>query len=194
MNSKGVAIFILPILTALLLVGTGCDFRGPEEGYDSDWDPDHEGSAAGGEEPAGSISGGEDRPQDQSGVQVVTERRPSDIIADTAGMQVREGIWQEERLGSSNYRIYHNGEEPEMIVERTEESIRSYFFNDGLLFYYTEEAHDGSYDLTVEFDDFGDVRGAQKLVEGRRAPARADDYAEIVKRATEISSEFKIKN
>lgn len=186
MKSKGVAISILPILAALLLFGTGCDFRGPEEGYDGNWDPDHDRNAAAGEEAAGSISEGADQPQDESGARVVTGRRPSDIIADTAGMQVREGTWQEERVGSSNYRVYHNGEEPEMIVERTGESTRSYFFNDGLLFYYTEEAHDGSYDLTVEFDDFGDVRGAQKLVEGRRVTARTDDYAEIVERATEL--------
>lgn len=189
MKSKGVATSILPILAALLLIGTGCELRGPEEGYDSNWDPDHDERTAGGEEPAGSMSEGDDRPQDESGAQVVTARRPSDIIADTAGMQVREGIWQEERLGSSNYRVYHNGEEPEMIVERTGESTRSYFFNDGLLFYYTEEADDGSYDLTVEFDDFGDVRGAQKLVEGRRVTARPDDYAEIVERATELRIE-----
>lgn len=172
-------------LLLLLLTVAACDFRDPEEGYDEGWNPDHDRVEA----PVTGEAAGE-VPEDRSGATVVVDRRPADIIADTAGMNVRHGVWQEELEGESNYRIYapEEGAEPEMIVERTGESTRTYFFNEGILFYYTEESHDGSFDLTVEFDDFGDVRGAQKLRDGSRVPPSAEDYARVVERAMEIRS------
>ncbi len=191
MISRGATISILPILALFSILLSGCDFSDPDEGYDGEWSPDHEQS---GENAPASDVRENDPIEDPSGAEVVTGRRPADIIADTAGMEVREGVWEEERVGSSDYRAYYKGDEPEMIIERTGESTRSYFFNDGVLFYYTEEAHGGGYDLTVEFDDFGDVRGAQKLVDGHRVPPDSEDFAAIVERATEIGKKLRIKN
>ncbi len=178
----------LLLLTTVLL--GGCDFfRGPDEGFDGDWEPDFEESKGEtnervsplDEEDAGEL-------HEEIDGRTISTRRPSDILADTATLKVVTGEYVEEGKESSTFRSYLDteGSRPEMIVEETESSTRSYFFTDGLLFYYTEAAHDGSFDLTVEFDDLGDVRGSQKLRNGKRVPARSDDYAEIVERAMEL--------
>ena len=181
----------LPPLLAFTLLLAGCDFfRDPDAGFDEEWEPDFEESADGDNERSSPI----DPPSEDASSSheidghTISNRRPSDILQDTAMMQARSGEYEEEGKETSRFRTYlaDDGTTPEMIVEETDLSTRSYFFNEGLLFYYTEAATDGSFDLTVEFDDLGDVRGSQKLRDGRRVPARSDDYAEIVERAMEL--------
>lgn len=178
----------LLVLTTVLL--GGCDFfRGPDEGFDGEWEPDFEESADKANErlsPLDERDAG-DLHEEVDG-RTISKRRPTDILADTSVLKTRTGEFVEEGKESSTFRSYlaADGKTPEMIVEQTESSTRSYFFTDGLLFYYTEAAVDGSFDLTVEFDDLGDVRGSQKLRNGKRVAADSDDYAEIVERAMEL--------
>ena len=186
---------LLLLLGLILLTSAGCDFfRDPDAGFDDDWTPDGV-EAPITEEPEAPVINspdpvtGDDVP-DNSDIEghKVSDRRPSEILADTMSLRSKSGTWEKEGEERSDFSLYlgPDGKTPEMIVEETEESTRNYFFNDGLLFYYTEESHDGSFDLTVEFDDLGDVRGAQKLRNGKRVRADSDDYSEIVKRAMEL--------
>ncbi len=185
---------LLPILGVILLTTAGCDFfRDPDAGFDDDWTPDGVEQPIAdevGDPPVNGIpvTGDDVRLNDDLDGHSISERRPSEILADTTSLRSRSGTWEKEGEEHSKFSLYvgPDGKTPEMIVEETEASVRNYFFNDGLLFYYTEESHDGSFDLTVEFDDLGDVRGAQKLRNGKRVNADSDDYSAIVKRAMEL--------
>ena len=185
--------YVYYALAALLSVAVtlaSCDFRDPGEGYDRSWVPDHEAVEKGSESPdessaalqedeaTGSL---EDHTADRS------FKRPADIAADTARMQTSDGQWSQMN-GSvkTSYRVYREGGTLAMIVEKTEESTRTYYYNDGTLFYVTEKSDDGSTELIVEFDDFGDVRGARKNVNGRRQYTDEDEFSEIVEHAVEL--------
>lgn len=196
---------ILPFLLLLpiCLSIAGCDiFRDPDEGFDREWSPDHgdeDGPDNRGEDEGdidlddatGSLPddgndawvGGDD------GDRLVSARRPADILADTAGLPTSTGAWEKEGVASSDFTIYGSPSDPDLIVERIDGTTRTYYFNDGYLFYYTEESDDGSSSMTVEFDDLGDVRGSQKIVNGKRVGMGFDDFSEIVEHAMELRRE-----
>lgn len=179
-------------LSALLCIGTlvlfsACDFRNPDDGYDPNWKPDHEGQKATNGEESGpaeaELSQGDDLDNLSSSA---TDKRPSQIAADTGGMKKVWDTWEMVGVEKSEYTAYFQKKEIAMIVEETSNSTRSYYFNGGALFYFNEISDDGSTSLTVEFDDIGDVLGARKKINGQPADPEGDDYSEIVEHAVEL--------
>ncbi len=188
---------LLPFLLLLLLPLSGCDlFDDHGDGFDGNWDPDHtEGSDATDDsdrddppttDATGSLSDDPDAWESDRGDRLVSARRPSDILADTATQVTQNGRWEKEGSSGSDFIIYGSPESPDLIVEELQDRMRSYYFNDGYLFYYTEESTDGTESLTVEFDDLGDIRGSQKLVNGQRVRLDFEDFSAIVEHAAEL--------
>ena len=182
--------FTFNITTLLLTCGLlSCDFRNPDEGYDSDWEPDHSATHEDGD--AQHPTDENETPNATGSLPKETDaapyRRPNDIVADTATMQATAGEWSEmnESLKTS-YNVYREDGKIAMIVEKTDASTRSYYYNDGFFFYFNESADDGSWKLTVEFDEYGDVRGSRKQVNGERTRIDGDRLSEIVEHAVEL--------
>lgn len=174
---------LLPLLLTLLLLS--CDFRDPNDGFDGNWEPDHGGDDARGSEGDDGI--GEDIEfDDDLSEEGISRQRPRQILADTGTMTKVEGEWSMEEVGSTTFTAYLDEGKTAMIVERTTTTVRNYFFTEGRLFYYNETATDGSFDLTVEFDELGDVRGAQKLENGESVGADLEDYTSIVEHTMEL--------
>ena len=171
------------ILIALLFVS--CDFRRPAEGYDPDWQPDHNEETATEQQSVEEMErpGSDDTSLPEASS---TQKRPTEIAADTASMERTEGTWEIVGEAPTNFTTYYNNGVPAMIVEREGKLIRSYYFNDGALFYYNEQSGGGAYELTVEFDDIGDVIGARKQLNDERYYVDNDDFSAIVKHAVEL--------
>ncbi len=177
--------FPLFLLVSLMLLS--CEFRDPGEGYDGDWRPDHETTQGEGNDAEDNTEGSRATGSLPDEGEALPYKRPTDIAADTAAMQATDGKWSEMNgTVKTDYRVYRSGGKIAMIVEKTDNSTRSYYYNDGTLFYYNEQADDGSFELTVEFDDFGDVRGARKTVGGERSYTDQEEFAAIVEHAVEL--------
>ncbi|MGE3801706.1 MAG: hypothetical protein AB7H80_11860 [Candidatus Kapaibacterium sp.] len=183
-------LFLFLAILSLSFLTTSCNFRDPDEGYDRDWVPDHDASEkSGGEENSESsqIQEGESTGSLSEDSDPLPYKRPADIAADTSRMQATTGEWSEMNATvKTSYKVYRDKGKIAMIVEKTENSTRTYYYNQGSLFYYNEKGDDGSTELTVEFDDFGDVRGAQKTINGKRAYTKEEDFSKIVEHAVEL--------
>ena len=177
-------------ILSLLFVATSCNFRDPDEGYDRDWIPDHDASeqSGGGENGESSqLQAGESTGSLSENSDQLPYKRPADIAADTSRMQATTGEWSEMNATvKTSYKVYRDGGKIAMIVEKTDNSTRTYYYNQGTLFYYNEKGDDGSTELTVEFDDFGDVRGARRTIDGERAYTKEEDFSKIVEHAVEL--------
>lgn len=171
------------ILSLLLLLS--CDLRRPDDGYDPDWQPDHSAPAQPSgqdQDPPGTAAAGTDVP----GASDAERKRPSAIAADTAQMQKVWDTWEMAGVEKTEYTAYFSKKQLALIVEKTSNSTRSYYFDRGAFYYFNETSDDGSTSLTVEFDDIGDVLGARKTIDGEPAHPEGDDYSEIVEHAVEL--------
>lgn len=174
-------------LTFVLLATTlaSCEFRRPAEGYDPDWQPDHEVPAR----PDAPAPAEMERPgTDDHGIPSAasSSKRPADVIADTAGMKRAEGSWEEAGEVASGFTVYSQNGKPAMIIEVEGNVTRTYYYDAGTLFYYNEQSASGGYELTVEFDDIGDVIGARRTLNGERIHVDEDDLSAVVEHAVEL--------
>lgn len=167
----------LLLICALTIVPAACVLRGPDEGYDPDWEPDHSEEEATGET---------DRPGGDHGNEYGSRLRPMEIVADTGTMEKSTGSWEMVGKIPSEFTVYRRNGKPALIVEQMGDHTRRYFFNDGALFYYNETGVSGGFELTVEFDEIGDVIGTRWLLDGEELHVDRDDIAEIVEHAVEL--------
>ncbi len=174
--------FCFLFLAVLLL---SCDFRRPAEGYDSEWEPDHEHQANSQQTPSENMErpGGDDH--SIAGASS-SQTRPTQIAADTTGMSRVHGTWEMVGETTTEFTAYHKDGTLTMIVEQEGDLTRTYYYNSGALFYYNEATKTGAYEMTVEFDDIGDVLGARKVLNGERLYIDQDDFGAIVKHAVEV--------
>lgn len=169
-----------------LLLLAACEFRNPDDGYDPNWKPDHEATAEN-DAPEASLPASAEADKGLHNPSATQEHpRPAQIAADTAAMQKTWDTWEMVGVEKSEFTAYFQKRKLAMIVEKTPESTRSYYFDGGALFYFNEKSDDGSAVLTVEFDDIGDVQGARKTINGNPARPDSDDYSEIVEHAVEL--------
>ena len=180
---------ISTLLSFLILALTllSCNFRRPADGYDPDWQPDHDAPAPAqsNEQPPAEM----ERPgTDEHGIPAATSssKRPADIVADTATMKRTEGAWEEAGEKASDFTVYTRDGKLAMIVEIEGNVKRTYYYNAGTLFYYNEQSASGGYELTVEFDDIGDVIGSRRTLNGERIYVDQDDLSAVVEHAAEL--------
>ena len=174
-------------MLVLALTILSCNFRNPDDGYDPDWEPDHSTTQESSNTPHSVNKDATATGSLPDETEAATYKRPSEIAADTNTMQATTGKWSEMNESvKTNYTVYRENGKLAMILETTGTSTRNYYYNDGTLFYYNESANDGSWELTVEFDEMGDVRGSHKQTNGERGRVDRDQLSEIVEHAVEL--------
>jgi hypothetical protein len=178
-------VWTIGVVSVIVSGFAGCEFRRPNEGYDPDWRPDREERLKDPSGTADDATTGSAEPDDR--IHAHEGIRPGDIASDTGELASTSHTWSE-RDGAfeSDCRVYRKGDTVVMIVERTDRLTRSYFFDDGALFYFTESDARDNTETVVEFDEIGDIRGSQKMRGDLKVTISDDELSDIVEHASEI--------